>query len=180
MFRKPERQRKWRIAFLSAMIVAFLGPWVFDLINVPAQYECSVPNIRLYGDFCGMPLPGFWVMLGTGINFSSTIIGLLTGESIFSEKTRELLISLLMLLPLLPVFSTLLLILRGNTQHRQVFAIVSWILAIAACLFVCLQIDPRQLLASWGLWLYILLGLCALILEILLLILYRKRGSLLG
>ena len=36
-----------RIAFLIAMIVAFLGPWVFDLINVPAQYECS-PNIRLY------------------------------------------------------------------------------------------------------------------------------------
>ena len=175
MLRKPEGQQKWRIALLIAMIVAFLSPWAFDLINVPAEYECS-PNIRLYGDFCGMPLPGFWVMLWTGINFTSIINGLLTGEFIFSDRIHELLISPLLLLPLLPVFSTLLLILRGNTQRRQVFAIVSWVLAIATCLFICSQINPRQLLASWGLWLYILVGLCALILEIIM-IRQEKRKS---
>ena len=164
-----EHQRNWRIALLIAIIVAFLGPWVFDLINVPAEYECS-PNIRLYGDFCGMPLPGFWVILWTGINFTSAIIGLLTGESVFFDRIHELLISPLLLLPFLPIFSTLILMLRGNTQRREVFAMVSWVLAIAACLFISLQIDPRQLLASWGLWFYILLGLSALILEILFLI----------
>ena len=176
MFRKPEGQQKWRIALLIAMIVAFLSPWAFDRINVPAQYECSAPNIRLYGDFCGMPLPGFLVMLLTGINFTSIVIGLLTGEFVFFDRIRELLISPLLLLPLLPVFNTLLLILRGNTQRQQVFAIVSWVLAIAACLFISFQINPRQLLASWGLWLYILLGLCALIFEIIM-IRQEKRKS---
>jgi hypothetical protein len=166
MFRKPEQQRKWRIALLITMIVAFLGPWVFDRINVPAKYECSAPNIRLYGDFCGVPIPGFLVMIWTGINFTSIVIGTLTGGFAFPDRIRELLISPLLLLPLLPVFSTLLLILRGNTLRRQVFAMVSWVLAIAACLFISFQINPRQLLASWGLWLYILLGLCALIFEI--------------
>ena len=179
MFREPEGQRRWRIALLIAMMVAFLGPWIFDLINVPSEYECS-PNIRLYGDFCGMPLPGFWVMLWTGFNFTSSVIGLLTGEFVFSDRIHELLISPLLLLPLLPVFSTLLLILRGNTQRRQVFAMVSWGLATVACLFISFQINPRQLLASWGLWLYILLGLCALILDVLFLISERKRETLLG
>jgi hypothetical protein len=170
-----EHQRNWRIALLIAMLVAFLGPWAFDLVNVPAQYECA-PNIRLYGDFCGVPIPGFLVTLWTGINFTSTIIGLLTGEFPFSDRIREFLISPLLLLPLIPVISTLLLILRGNTQRRQVFAIISWFLAIAACLFISFQINPRQLLASWGLWLYILLGLCALIFEMII-IRQEKRKS---
>ena len=161
---------------LIAMMVAFLGPWAFDLINVPAQYECSAPNIRLYGDFCEMPLPGLWVMLWTGINFTTTAIGLLTGEFVFFDRIRELLISPLLLLPVLPAFSTLLLVLRENTQRRQVFAMVFWGLAIAACLFICSQINPRQLLASWGLWLYTGLGLCALILEIIM-IRQEKRKS---
>ena len=176
MFRKAEGQRKWRIALLIAMLVAFLGPWAFDLINVPAQYECSAPNIRLYGDFCGMPLPGFLVTLWTGFNFASIVIGLLTGETVFSDRIRELLISPLLLLPLLPVFSTLLLILRGNTLRRQVFAVVSWVLAIAAGLFISFQINPRQLWASWGLWLYIVLGLYGLIFEIIM-IRQEKRKS---
>jgi len=171
-----EHQRNWRIALLILIVLAFMGPWVFDRINVPAKYECTAPNIRLYGDFCGMPLPGFWVMLWTGINFSSIVIGLLTGEFAFSDRIRELLISPLLLLPLLPVFSTLLLILRGNTQRQQVFAIISWVLAISACLFISFQINPRQLLASWGLWIYILVGLCALIFEIII-IRQEKRKS---
>jgi hypothetical protein len=48
-----------RVAILILFITSMLGPWMFDLINVPAEYACSKPNVRLYGDFCGMPVPGF-------------------------------------------------------------------------------------------------------------------------
>ena len=45
-----------RGAILLLFIVAMFGPWIYNLINVPAEYTCSHPNVRLYGDFCGVPL----------------------------------------------------------------------------------------------------------------------------
>jgi len=53
-----ENQHKWRITLLVVMVVAFMGPWTFDRIYVPAKYECSAPFIRLEGDFCGIPMSG--------------------------------------------------------------------------------------------------------------------------
>ena len=174
-----EHQRNLRMAFLILLVLTFIGPWVFERINVPAKYRCSPPNVRLEGDFCGVPLSGLQSILWIGSGLTFMIFGLLTGEFVLSEGIREFLIVWLLLFPLLPFISTLLLILRGNTQRRQVFAMVSWVLAIAACLFISFQINPRQLLASWGLWLNIILGLCALILEVLFLISERKRETLL-
>ena len=45
---------------LALLVGAMLGPWIFDLINVPAQYPC---DFRLVGDFCGVLLSGFWSFL---------------------------------------------------------------------------------------------------------------------
>jgi hypothetical protein len=171
-----EHQRNWRIALLILIVLAVMGPWVFERLNVPAKYECTAPNVRLEGDFCGVPMTGIQSILWMGSGSIFMIFGLLTGEFVLSERIRELLTAWLLLFPLLPFISTLLLILRGNTLSRQVFAIVSWVLAIAACLFISFQINPRQLWASWGLWLYILSGFCALIYEIIM-IRQEKRKS---
>ena len=97
------------------------------------------------------------------------IFGLLTGEFVLSEGIREFLIVWLLLFPLLPFISTLLLILRGNTQRRQVFAIVSWILALVGALYIGLANYPSLFLALWGIWLYIAVAVSALILEIIVL-----------
>jgi len=161
-----EHQRKWRIALLVVMVVAFMGPWGFDLVNVPSEYECSAPNFRLEGDFCGIPLSGiqhiFWISGG----FISMSFGLVTGEFVFSERMREFLLFWLMLFPLLPFISTLLLILRGNNQRGQVFTIFAWVLAIGGGLFLRLINYPKLFWAVWGIWLYIGLAISALILEI--------------
>jgi hypothetical protein len=58
-----QNARLWRIIILVLLVLTFIGPWGYDRINVPAQYECSPPNFRLEGDFCGMPLPGVWAVL---------------------------------------------------------------------------------------------------------------------
>ena len=50
-----------RGAILLLLIISLLGPWTFDQINVPAQYPCTPPIVRLYGDFCGVPLSGIQV-----------------------------------------------------------------------------------------------------------------------
>lgn len=169
-----EHQRNWRIVLLVLMIVAFMGPWAFDLTNVPAEYSCSPPNIRLYDDFCGAPLSGIRIFFWISSGLISISVGLVTGEFVFSERIREFLIGLLLFLPLLPIFSTLLLILRGDHQRRQVFTIIAWILAIGAGLFLGMSNYPRSGWAVWGIWLYIGLALSALILEILALIERRK------
>jgi len=172
-----QHQRNWRIALLVLMIVAFMGPWAFDLINVPSEYECSAPFVRLEGDFCGVPLPGIEIFFWISSGFISIGIGLVTGEFVFFERIRELLIGLLLFLPLLPIFSTLLLILRGDHQRRQVFTIIAWILAIGGGLFLGISnsIYPRLFWAVWGIWLYIGLAISALILEIIVILSIRSR-----
>ena len=169
-----EHHSEWRIALLVMMIVAFLGPWTVDLIYMPSEYECSAPFVRLEGDFCGIPLSGirifFWISGGLAV-------GLETGEVFNSERIREFLfMSLFLLLPLLPIFSTLLLILRGDHPRRQVFTIIAWILAIGVGLFLGMSnsIYPRLFWAVWGIWLYIGLAISALTLEILVILSNRE------
>jgi hypothetical protein len=170
-----EHQRNWRIALLVVMVVAFMGPWGFDLINVPAEYECSAPNFRIEGDFCGMPISGIRGYLGISGGFISISVSLLTGEFVFPERMYELLIIWLFLFPLLPIISTLLLILRGNNRRLQVFTIFAWVLAIGGGLFFRLIRYPKLFLGVWGIWLYIGLAASALILEIIVLV--RKKDS---
>jgi len=107
-----ERHRVWRIAIFLMLLVTFLGPWIFDGIYVPPEYFCSPPNIRLDDYFCGVPMPVTWLYRWVVRSFMYSSSGLVTGEFVFTEWIREFLYSLFIFLPLLPVFSTLLLILR--------------------------------------------------------------------
>lgn len=46
----------WRIIVLYLPMIAFIGPWSYESIHVPAQYDCSGPSFRLEGDYCCTPL----------------------------------------------------------------------------------------------------------------------------
>jgi hypothetical protein len=130
-----KHKRIWRTAIFILLILAVLGPWAYERISVPAEYACSPPYIRLEGDFCGFPwswIRGFFWVSGGLISIS---VGMVTGELIFIEWIREIFVSLLLFLPLLPFFSTLLLILREDHPHRQVFTIIAWGLSIGMGLF---------------------------------------------
>lgn len=168
-----EHQRTLRIALLIVMAVALLGPWGYDRINVPAKYECSPPNIRLYGDFCGIPLPGIQLVFFVICGLFSISFSVLTGEYAFSERMQELFFVWLFLLPILSIISTLLLILRGNKPRRQLFTIIAWIFSIGVGLFIGLTHNPKMFWALWGIWLFVALAICALILEI---IAFKKRS----
>ncbi len=161
-------KRVWRVSILVLMMAAFLGPWMFDQIHVPAKYPCSPPHYRLEGDFCGRPVSGLWLFPGiVGFIFSGA--RLVTGGFVFTEWIRDLLFSVFVSLPLLPIFGTLLLILRGDHRRRQIFTIVAWVLAIGVSLFSGLNNYPKLFWLVWGVWLYIGLAASALILETLVL-----------
>jgi hypothetical protein len=159
-----EHKTAWRVAVLIVLVVAMMGPWFFDRINVPAQYPCS---FRLEGDFCGVPIPGTR-LIGWGVSgFVYTSAGLVTGAMGFIESARLFLFSLLLSLLVLPFFSTLLSILRGDRRRRQVFNVVAWGLAVGVGLLIGLSSYPKLYWALWGIWLYIGLAASALILEVL-------------
>jgi hypothetical protein len=161
-----EHQLTWRMALLVLMVVAIIGPWSFDRVYVPTEFECEPPHLRLEGDFCGFPLSGIRLFSWLVSALFSIPVGLINGEYAFSERMREFLFSWLLLIPLLPVFSTLLLVLRGNSPSRQILNISALILAIVVSLYFRLVNYPEIVLALWGLWLYIGLAVSALVLEL--------------
>jgi hypothetical protein len=159
--------RVWRVAFLAPLLIAFVGPWTFDLIWVPSDHKCIAPYIRLDDGYCGVPQSGIWQYRWVTRVFIESGTGLVTGELGFSDWIREFLFCLLHFLLLLPVFSTLCLILRGNVQRCQVFTIVAWALAVGLGFLWGMGNYPNFFWVVWGIWLYTALAVSALIMEIL-------------
>ena len=160
-----EHKLVWRVAILALVPVAIVGPWTLDRINVPSEYPCSPPTIRLEGDFCGTPLSGTWIFrwMIYGLIYASA--GLVTGATVPGEWARMFFTSLLFSLLVLPFFSTLLLILRGDRRRRQLFNAAAWGLAAGMGLVIGLSSYPRLFWVLWGNWLYVGLAAGALILE---------------
>ena len=147
------------LVVLALLLLASLGPWGFDLINVPAQYSCTAPFIRLKGDFCGEPvsaMQGLSALLG---EFISLVVGTVTGRVAFIDLGHIFLGILYALIILLPITSALLWTFTGHQQRQSIFHLAAWGLATvfiwfgfsARLLTVTLQFQPGQV---WGLWLY--------------------------
>ena len=135
-----ENRNFTRSLILILFVLTLIGPWMFEQINVPAEYACDKPFIRLEGDFCGSPLSGF--------QFFSLFI--VVGLS---------------LLLLIPFFTTLLVIWKKDSRRLQTINLSMWSLALilALLLFVTQLKDKGFYL--WGLWLYIVLAIGTLIVE---------------
>jgi hypothetical protein len=161
-----QHRQELRAIILALLSLALIGPWMFDRIHVPAEYTCHRPNVRLYGDFCGVPLSGLRLLSIMVGGLMSTSKGLVTGSMRFSDWGREFVFSLLGLLILLPIFSTLLLVLRRDHRRLQVFNLTAWGLALGLCLLMGLSNYPYLFWALWGIWLYIALAASTLIIEL--------------
>ena len=129
-----------RPIILIVFVITLIGPWMFDQINVPAEYACDKPFIRLEGDFCGIPLSGF--------QFFSLFI--LVG---------------LPILLLIPFFTTLLVIWKKDARRVQTINLSMWGLALILALLVFDFQLKDKVFYLWGLWLYIVLAICTLVIE---------------
>jgi hypothetical protein len=161
-----DHKRVWRLVMLGLVLVAFVGPWAFDLINVPSEFSCSAPFIRLQGDYCGTPVSGIAILPAFVGGFVDLVVQLVTGSTAIVDLGRRFLFVLVVLLLLLPLFSTLLLTLPGSRQRRQPFHLLLWGLATLSVVW-WLRRSPAEWLPSqvWGLWLYAGLAPSMLILE---------------
>ena len=160
-----EYHRVWRVAILVLLLLAFQGPWFFDQINVPSEYPCSAPFIRLKGDFCGSPTGGMYVLWAVAGELISRVVGLVTGAKTPTDAGSAFPFILGAIALLLPPVSTVLLIWRGDRQRQLIFHVVVWGLAAVwswEFLMSTSELPPSQL---WGLWLYVALVPSVLILE---------------
>jgi hypothetical protein len=164
-----KNKTSWRTLVLALFIISMLGPWAFDLLNVPAQYPCEKPSVRLYGDFCGYPMSGFGVLIWTSGGFFYILAELIKGN--IAVRIPELVIPICAWIIILPFFSTLLLIWKKNSRRLQTINLVTWGLAcLLTCTMFIWQTNRDQFVRFfhllWGIWLYILVATGTIILEI--------------
>ena len=153
-----------RAGVLIVFVIALLGPWTFDQINVPAEFDCSAPFIRLNDDFCGMPMSGvqlLWLWVG---GFFYMLLELITGG--FTGQGSEFFFGL-SILPLIPFFTTLLLLWKKDARQFRIVHLVAWVLALIVALVIFIPQINDPIARLWGLWLYILLAVSAIVIEIL-------------
>jgi hypothetical protein len=177
-------QRTWRVLGLIILVAALSGPWSFDVINVPLPFECPSPLVRLEGDFCGTPVSMAGQILGMVGGFPGMLVRLFSGQA----NLLEPLYALLFILLVLPLLSSMVLMVgEGPFGHRLAHLLVLG-LANAGALFMAIQIFAmlsgyagpadleaggqfyaRTLGALWGLWIYIGVTDCLLVSEVLVL-----------
>lgn len=161
-----DRRRNFlRFTILTLLIASLLGPWAYDRIHVPGEYICDPPFIRLDGDFCGSPMSWLSIFSWFTDGFFLTVRHLITGS--FAVQARELLAVLIVVLPLLPFFSTLLLLTSEHGHRLRAFHLIAWGLGCLLPLIILLFEWNRRILGLWGAWLYILLACGAFLVEIL-------------
>ena len=167
-----ENKVLWRKLVLALFIISMLGPWTFDLLNVPAQYPCDKPSVRLYGDFCGYPMSGFGAFIWAAGGFFYILDELIKGN--IAARIPELITLIYTWIIILPFFSILLLIWNKNSRRLQTINLVAWGLACLLTLtYFILQTNRDQFVhffyLLWGIWLYILVAIGTIIFEILVL-----------
>lgn len=163
----------WRLAFIVLLVVALISPWaIFDIISVPAPFECSEPWVRMDENFCGLPASP----LGTYIIIlldSLQIIPGLGGGAVDAAMMLSYLPGLIFTLPLI---SSLVLFLKKESEPWQIFHVV--ILALfSAFTSRYLYVLLVSRVVYWGLWLYIGLLIGMLVLEIITIAARRQPGS---
>ena len=150
---------------LLLLIISLLGPWMFALLNVPAKYACSAPNIRLYGDFCGAPMSGIQIFAWFFGGFIYILLEMIRGT--FAGRARELL-SGIYILHLVPFFTTLFSIWKKETHRLRTINLIAWILALIPALLIIMSSVVQHhwyVFRLWGVWLYIVTAISAIILE---------------
>lgn len=158
--------RVWRIAVLALLLLAFLGPWAMERINVPAEYPCSAPFVRLRGDFCGAPVSGA-AMVSAIVGELASRAGALAAGDATRVALRDTLPMILFTIPaVVPFIIAALSVPRGESRRRHLFRLVIWGLAVAWSLWwLAVSASMSPPFRVWGISLYAGLACVALTLE---------------
>ncbi len=169
-----------RLAALALFLAAVIGPWAFSSDGVPPPEWCAAPNYLLKSGYCARQVSGLWIFIFLGGVFYVAITLLASGEAFqpdrIVEVSRMLLFSPLLIMLILPFFTTLLKVLRRDSRFLRIAHLFAW--GIAGVLGALLILSDEELHSGryWGIWLYCGLAFTVLILEAAQQMAYSRRA----
>jgi hypothetical protein len=169
-----------RAAVLTLLLVAIMGPWTSSADGTPPAEWCSDPLILREDGTCERLVSGGEILAFVPIAFFSMSAQLVRGEADLTNRAGEFLgfylFVVLVLVLVLPFFSTLFLILRGESRLRRAFHLTAW--GLAAVLSILLLVASYRWVGLgstlWGAWLYAGLAAVTVVGEVLV---ARSPGS---
>ena len=165
-----ENKTVWRLGVLVGVAAAIMGPWAFSGDGVTSAEWCDAPLVLMENNRCVKLVSGASVFAFIATAFSQVSADLVTGRPVLAQRGKEFagvaLFTLGGILLLLPVLSTLLLVLGRERRRLRTFHLLAWALAgLVALVLAVLLGAPGLNSARWGAWLFVGLGAAALALE---------------
>ena len=162
----------WRKIVLLLMFVAISGPWAIERLSVPEPYKCN-NGFRVDENFCGYPISGLQIFIVLFGNVFGSAFRLFVGGGNFTEFAVSFFVVLFVLLP---IISMLLLIASKEKPFGGGEGIHIGILIFTIILGLTgIAVDMVKIMGElWGIWLYLLLLISELVLELLKLRLGQK------
>lgn len=147
------RWRLVRLVGIALVILALVGPWVYEQLYVPSEFECQYPIIRLDEDFCGSPIQGFWFITEL-VNVVISLVNHTSPDILGAKEIGSLLLWFVGILVIIaPAISQILRLksrrIRWAWVHITVLTMVTGLAGFS--LFQSRTYQPIQI---WGLWLY--------------------------
>lgn len=164
-----EKESLLRKLIMAGFLLAMLGPWSFDLVGVPAQFPCKGLPVRLVGEYCGHPVSGFRGIIMVASSLFRILSAVVNGT--IDTLLPELIALIILLFAFLPVISSIQLVRNNSSRWLQVVNLILWVLgALAASAMFAMQMTRPQVAPVvylvWGVWLYILVAVSAIVLEV--------------
>lgn len=154
-----------RLAVFFLLLIGLLGPWIYEPLLVPNNAKCLLPAVRIRPGICGQPMSGLFVMSYFGAGFFTVLGALIGGSRSFAAAGRELAMALVFL-PLIPLFSSLLLIWQSRKRVLQAFHWTALVLSTGlAAWFIAAEVPSVVSLHTWGPWLFLAALLIGLAVE---------------
>lgn len=147
-----------RLATLALFVAAVIGPWAYSLDGVPPPEWCAAPNYLLESGHCARQVSGLEILTFMVSAFPTEIAWLATGNAFLPDRIREfgrsLLITAVLILLVLPFFTTLLNIWGRDSHRLRIFHLGAWgAAAVLSLLPVLFELELRSG-RYWGIWLY--------------------------
>lgn len=146
------RMKTVRIFGLVCFVLALCGPWSYDKIDVPAEYECQAPFVRLYGDFCGLPISGLGILSGLGNALGALAQPGTFGAAAAGNVGSIMLFAAGVLVILAPSAGLIRRSVGRAGGQLRLHAALSLVALVVALTLLAAQ--TPALLQLWGLWLY--------------------------
>ena len=147
-----------RAAGLVLLVIAIAGPWTASPDGAPPPGWCSEPFTLIEADRCVRLVPLAEVAAFFAKGFYEMNVQLLQGTLVLAKRGSEYLSILLLVVVLFlliqPVFSTLLLLVRGRAGRRRYALVAGGLGAVVSVVLLALTCWTDVCAPLWGLWLY--------------------------